>query len=226
MKEPLDLLIFPGGGSPANPLYHQVYELLEREAKRVGYEEIYLLTWPGHCDKNGRFNGELTMEGAKYVAEKKILELEKSGKKYHVLGRSFGIIVALDCVDTLEVHNFTRLILWGPPPYWLLWELFKKDFHENKQKNESKGLNISGRFFEGVLPVEYLLKKMDVTTIVATGAEDTYSTPQFLHYLQNMYGYKYNLYFRWPIRGCKHEVTEANPNWKEYIKALFYEKFL
>lgn len=92
-----DLLIFPGGGSPNAKLYKKVYDLLIREAKNRRYDAVSVLSWPGHCNKQGRVDSELTMESALRDATKRILEQERLRRKYHILGRSFGTIVAVAC---------------------------------------------------------------------------------------------------------------------------------
>jgi alpha-beta hydrolase superfamily lysophospholipase len=214
-----DLLIFPGGGSPESLLYRKVYELLKIEARANGYETISLLCWPGHSYKGGCFDSELTMEGALRVATKRILEQEKLGREYHLLGRSFGTIIAVASIQDIETPNLKKLILWGPPPFWLLWKLFVKDLEKYREVALDKGLNISKNFFSSVIPFETLVENIEVDTIVATGTGDPYSTPAFLNYLKAICSNNQQIQFKL-VENCKHEVTEDDSNWKEYVEAL------
>lgn len=216
-----DLLIFPGGGSPENPLYRKVYHLLQTEAKNVGYEGVSVLSWPGHSDRENEFSSELSFGGAMGVALARIREQEESLHSFDILARSFGTMVALTCAKESVPHCLGKLILWGPPPFWLMWELFEKGFQANASKNLSKGLRIAPEFFSGLRPVEYLLKDIKVETTVATGQLDPYSTPAFHDYLKAMYGTRADIRFPDPVVGCEHEVTADNPHRKEYIDVLF-----
>jgi pimeloyl-ACP methyl ester carboxylesterase len=216
-----DLLIFPGGGSPENSLYHKVYDLLQTEAKNAGYERVSVLSWPGHSDYKNEFSSDLSMSGAMEVALARIREQEESSRAFDILARSFGTMVALACVKESAPCGLGKLILWGPPPFWLMWELFEKDLHANASKNLSKGLCVSPEFFSGLTPVEYLLRDINVETTVATGQLDPYSTPEFHGYLETMHGTQAHIRFPGPVVGCGHEVTADNPHKKEYIDALF-----
>lgn len=240
-----DLLIFPGGGSPNNSLYHDVYQLLYDEAKKIGYENISVLSWPGHSNAQNEFPSALTMSGAMKVASARVREQEATARPFDILARSFGTVVAVSCVreenpvrnspqiltEDFEVVAVTmkqkrpdgleRLILWGPPPYWVMWELFERDFCANEKKNRDKGLRVSLEFFSGLPPFEALLKDITVETTVATGREDPHCTPEFHGYLKAMYGGGNRIRFPEPVVGCKHEVTADNPNWGKYIVALF-----
>ncbi len=216
-----DLLIFPGGGSPENSLYRKVYDLLQAEAKNVGYEDISVLSWPGHSDDKNEFSSDLSMRGAMEIALASIEEQEESSRSFDILARSFGTVVALSCARAKPPRGLGRLILWGPPPFWLMWELFGNDPHANGSKYLNKGLRVSREFFSGLSPVEFLLRNITVETTVATGELDPYCTPEFHSYLKAMHGTQERIRFPEPVVGCGHEVTADNPHRKEYIDALF-----
>lgn len=210
------LLIFPGGGSPHNERYASVYRLLDRLGKSHGYTCIETLVWPGHTS-----GSVLTLDGALSTAQSRLDEIEAAGTDYCVLARSFGCIVALAACTGRE--HLKKLILWGPPPYWLLWEMFSRDFDRNREITLSKGTYIDKSFFPSLHPVESMLKDVVCETIVATGAADPYVPQFFLDYLASLARDTSKVRFKPAVCGASHEVAEDAPPAviAAYTQALF-----
>ncbi len=215
------LVVFPGMGNPDNSFYRKVYFLIENEALKLGFKEVDIsIRWPGHINEKRESVGTLLFDEAINCALSKIRELEDNNKNYTLLGRSFGAIVACYCALSAKLKGLKKIILWGPPPYWLLWKMFKKDLMSNSKIAIDKGLMISETFFSSAIPIETLLPLLNYPITIATGTEDTYSPPAFLEYLRSLTGNKTNVYFKL-VTGAIHEMTYDSPAWEEYVEILF-----
>lgn len=221
----MKLVIFPGGGSPGNPKYASVYRLLELEATKYGYTSIDSpLRWPGH-DKNGL----LTQDGAMQIANAKLVELEARSDKYDILARSFGCHVALKIALDKRPKLLHKIILWGPPPYWLHWDMWYKDIEIQKGKAAEKGLSVDEKLFPSIVPIEWMLPQIPYETVIATGAQDPYVPHDYLRYLESLVqGSKsdkfcQSIIFKEAVPGAVHEVTGDSPLpvIEAYFKALF-----
>lgn len=221
----MKLIIFPGGGSPGNPKYGSVYRLLELEAKNYGYTSTDIsLRWPGH-----EKNGVLTLEGAQQLAEAKLDELEAGSEKYDILARSFGCYVALKIALDKKPKGLRKIILWGPPPYWLMWEMWCKQLETWMPKAAEKGLSVDEKLFPSVVPIECMLPQISYETVVATGTQDPYVSHNYLRYLESLVQERKSDKFCQSIKikeavpGAVHEVTEDSPKpvIAAYMKALF-----
>lgn len=219
----MKLLVFPGVGSPENPIYAEVYSLIEEGAKRFGFGSIKICYWPGQIEAE---EDELTLDGAVNVAKQKIQEAENDGEPYCILGRSFGTIVCAKTLSEISVSKFKSIILWGPPPFPVLWELFKRDFEKTKLTAEQKGTRISDRFFDSITPLETLIPNIKHPTVIATGTEDKYCRPYFISYLKKLVNNTDNLSLR-VVNGAPHEVTHESPKVviEEYQQKLLNEKY-
>lgn len=67
----MKLIVFPGGSDSNHTEYNQVYTLITKEAKKLGYTEIYIPTYLGH--KSHPQEGVLTLKGAVETVRKTIL---------------------------------------------------------------------------------------------------------------------------------------------------------
>ena len=213
------LVVFPGAGDPASPLYQSVYLLLEQLAKDHGYSEVSTdVRWPGHLSVN---NLSLTLGSSVDLAMKRLSLLDGH---YDLLARSFGCFVALKCENMLPPTNKpSRIMLWGPPPFWLVWQMFIRDFTENASIARDKGVQIGEDFFPSIEPVESLLQNITTPTIVTSGSLDPYCSPSFLDYLKNIVMANEKVIVREPIKGAKHEVArDSDPELiNAYSNALF-----
>lgn len=114
-------------------------------------------------------------------------------------------------------------MLWGPPPFWLVWQMFIRDFAENASIARDKGVQIGEDFFPSIEPVESLLQNVTTPTIVTSGSLDPYCSPSFLGYLKNIVMANKKVIVREPIKGAKHEVAmDSDPELiNAYSNALF-----
>ncbi len=139
----MNLLILPGGGNPeASTLYHEVYAVITREAKKFGYNEVKSdVRWPGHVLSSEQYeqSDPLTLNGAVTVAIEAIKALPDD-EPFTILARSFGCLVALKLANQEDksIRRASKNILWGPAPYWLLWEIFVRDLKKNQEISKNK----------------------------------------------------------------------------------------
>lgn len=221
----MKLVIFPGGGSPGNPTYASAYGLLKRSAPEHGYDTVDTsLRWPGHEEQ-----GVLTLEGALERARLKVAELEDDSQPYDFLARSFGCYVAIKSALETQPKGLRKVILWGPPPYWLMWEMWHKDLDANRLIATGKGLSVNEALFPSLEAIECLLPMMRHETVVATGEQDPYVSPAYLRYLESIVQerrstkYSQSIRFKDAVPGAVHEVTGEAPApvILAYLKALF-----
>ena len=206
----MNLIIFPGGGSPTNEMYRKVYDLLAGAATNYGYQNIDTsITYPGHADNDGKSSGKLTLDGAIGMAISSVQEYETKGLQYDFLGRSFGTIVATKIATDRKLKYLRKVILWGPPPYWLIWQMFVRDLKENIKIANEKGLHVDATFFPSLEPLESMLPLLEHRTVVATGTKDPHSKPIYINYLSNCVVHKFNFLFR-IVENAPHEVTREN----------------
>lgn len=224
----MNLLILPGGGNPdTSPTYRKVYELIAREAQKYGYDQVYSdIRWPGHVSLGESYDKvpPLTLSGAVSVAIAAINNLPD--EPFTILGRSFGCFVALKLADHENemVKHPVKNILWGPDPYWQLWRDFVRDFEVNKAIAQEKGLKVDASSFASIEPVEVLLRKISIPTLVTSGALDTGCTPSFMSYLSSIaVGNSMVRVNKIPVTGAKHEVTDESCMQvvNDYSDALF-----
>ena len=151
-----------------------------------------------------------------------IRRYEDARKPYDILGRSFGTYVALKITETLQPKFLGRLILWGVPPFWHMWELYVRDFSETFEVAKTKGVLISRDSFSSLEPVEPIMKKITCPVIIASGTEDSHSTPNDINSFKALIKNKH-IHFKDPVEGAPHEVSEdlSKSLITEYHKALF-----
>ncbi|HVX91035.1 MAG TPA: hypothetical protein VHC20_05430 [Candidatus Paceibacterota bacterium] len=219
----MKLVIFPGSASPNNSLYRGVYGLIQRRASEFGYSEVDCsLRWPGHFDQNGKSDSNfITLEGAVAEAGAKIAELERDGQPYHILARSFGNYVAAKTILLAKPKLVQRLLLWAPPPYWVLWRMFVRDERETRQIANEKWLAFDGSFFPSIIPLETMLPQLEIECVAATGGADKYCRFEYLVYLRSLVQ-RSPFIVRDEVSGAPHEVHEDLPPAvvDSYLKAL------
>src|SRR3989304_1117110 len=217
------LLIFPGVGSPENSTYADVYALLNVGAKDYGYDKVSICHWPG---QRANETDILTLGGAVEIAKNAINTCENEDGEYSILGRSFGTIVAARVLSEIKPTRLKRVIMWGPPPYSVLWKLFKFEIDKTKQKAEEKGTRIDNSFFNSIIPFESLVLTIDCPTVIATGTEDLWVPPSFIQYIQTLLKGKDNFSFR-VVDGAGHECSTKCPVevQKKYLQKLLDEGY-
>ncbi len=224
----MNLLVLPGGGNPdTSTTYRKVYELIAREARKYGYAQVYSdIRWPGHVSSGESYDNvpSLTLSGAVSVVIAAINNLPD--EPFTILGRSFGSFVALKLADHENemVKRPVKNILWGPDPYWQLWRDFVKDLEVNKAIAKEKGLKVDATSFASMEPIEVLLRKITIPTLVTSGSLDTGCTRSFMTYLSSITeGNDMVRVNKIPVNGAKHEVTDddAADVIDSYCKALF-----
>jgi pimeloyl-ACP methyl ester carboxylesterase len=219
----MNLLILPGGENPsASPLYAQVFSVLEREAKRYGFDSVFSdLRWPGHVQESEyKLGSSLTLPGAVKVAIRKIDSMPEG--PFVLLARSFGCMVALK-IATESFKKPAKIILWGPAPFWMQWNMFKKNLTTNRENARKRGLKIGEDYFGSIEPVEFLLPSVTVPTVVATGTKDIYCTPSFIAYLHQISECNPLVNIKNPVIGAPHEVSDdmGEEIVKSYAETLF-----
>ena len=218
----MQLLIFPGGGSPHTHLYSAVYALLEQEAGNYGYDGIDgSITWPGQILRDDAASAALTLHGAQEVAAAKIVDYESRGIAYDLLGRSFGCLVAAQCAVNLKPKHLRKIKLWGPSAFWMLWQKYARDLESNREICRSKGLIVDETYFPSLVPFESLICHLDYHTVIATGTKDNYSSPAYLDYLRSITASNNLVTFRM-VQDAPHEVTKdlCETVVKAYLDAL------
>lgn len=222
----MKLLIFPAGGSPDNERYTEVYELLAHVGAEYGSESVdYSIRWPGQVTSEGKRTGMLAFDSAVTIAHRRLQDYEKDGSNYVVLGRSFGAHVALSCATASGLERLKKVVLWGPSPHWLLWEMFFRDLAENSRISKSKGCYVSKNVYHSLVPIESMLPSLKYPAVIATGSHDIYSPPSFLEYLNTLVPKEHRdtIVFR-TVKDAPHEVKSGNVSptvLKAYLQALF-----
>ena len=218
------LLIFVGAGSPELSQYRDVYELLQLAAPRYGYTDVdWSLRWEGQGLQPQLCSEPLQLSTAVDKGVRKIVEFERLGTEYDIVGRSFGALVAAACVVPRWPKNLRKLILWGPPVYWKMYDKFVRDFEESRKYNLTKGVRIESNYFSSLVPLESLVNELSGPVRLATGSRDTYCSPEFLTYVLSL---RENASEQLTVRvanDASYEVTPQSPPYvvSSYLDALF-----
>lgn len=217
------LLIFPGAGNPSQHLYARVYDLIERGALEYGYETVDTsIRWPGQRNDDSEESAALDFHSSLNVAGRHLQIYEQTSTPYDILARSFGTYVALRIATSLRPRFLNRLILWGVPPFWRMWEIYVRDFDATQRLGTSKGVVINRGLFASLEPVESLLESVSYQVTIASGTEDKFSTSADVSYLRALVVNE-NVRFNQPVKSAPHEVTDEFPSAvvSDYFHALF-----
>jgi hypothetical protein len=116
-----------------------------------------------------------------------------------------------------------KIILWGPVPFWVQWNMFKNNLTTNRESARKRGLKIGEDYFGSIEPVEFHIRSVTIPTVVATGTEDIYCTPSFLKYLGELSRGNPFVRIKEPVVGAPHEVTDevGEGTLRSYAQALF-----
>lgn len=212
------LLIFPGSGDPAYPLYARVYELIASLASKAGYDDVDCsIRWPGQ--KSFNRPGVLNVHSAVAVAKDHLRNADEAGGDYVVLARSFGCFVALQATTEYRPRNCRRLVLWGPPPYWKLHDLLVSQIEDQIRKSRDKHVIIDGSYFSSFTPVEQLLRDAVIETVVAYGTKDRLAPKHLVSVIEEIAAENQLVKSPRSVIGADHEVTGDEP--PEVIAAYF-----
>ncbi|MCX6177913.1 MAG: hypothetical protein NT163_00815 [Chlorobiales bacterium] len=226
----MNLLILPGSGNPdASPLYTKVYDVISREAKNFGFNQVKSDTrYPGHVSASDNYDQSdpLTLSGAVKAACKAIQTLPDD-EPFTILARSFGCLVALKLAshEDQSIRRASKNILWGPSPYWLLWQICVRDLKKEKEKGKGKGCKLDETTFPSIESFESLIIHTSIRTVVASGDQDSYCSPAYLNYLSSLTKDNKLVIFNPPVVGAIHEVTDecGEQVVQDYAVALFKE---
>lgn len=209
----MNLVVFPGGGNP--DIRPGAYEVIKREAEKYGYERVFNdLRWPGHLRKGEEYDSasSITLPKAVNAAKTRIQEIDFQ-EPYTIIARCFGCLVALAFVSDISVDKtmIKKLILWAPPPYWFIWDRFVNKTSEENKSNVTKGrgLKADESSFPTIIPVENLIKDVQVPTVIAGGAEDEICTPSFFKLLEDIGKENTWLSFKPLVSGAPHTVDDS-----------------
>ena len=232
MPIPHTLIIAPGAASPTHPRYREAREALVDAASERGYTKIETLSYPGH-DHDG-YALHLDTSSAAIIGA--IKSHCAGGGTPSILARSYGCYAAVRALIDADVQ-IERLVLWGPPPYWLMYEFWRRDLDRivpdihmtRKEEAAARFTRIDGSFFESLVPIEVLLQDRILASrlqhlVLATGEADPYCPPPFLQYLGSLIrALGNNALVCDAIPGVGHSVLarECSPDsWARYLDAV------
>ena len=218
------LIILPGGGDPASPLYHDVYDLIEELALAVGYSSVdKSVRWVGHSSSGTESN--LAFDSAVETARNVIQGHEAKNADYDILARSFGCAVAL-IAASCRPSGLGKIILWGPSPFWKMWELLVRDIEATACDSEKRGLRMDASLFPSLVPIEIALPTTTVQTFVAYGTKDRLVPESFIDHLIDLSKANSFVKAARSAEGASHEVTKAAGAAviDNYRNALFYSE--
>lgn len=215
----MNVLILPGGSSPHADKYKGAYQLLCDAAKHRGYEAVRVALYPGQKDEFGNVSGKATLPSA----IESVCELIKDyfcKDEFIIVARCFGCTVALSVAMKLKIDTLKKIVLWGPAPFWSIWEWYKKDFQKSYEADFKNGVDVSNDYFNSTVPIEYLLKNSyEIPVVVSAGEIDDTCPPSFFNYLREISNR--NIVFKGPVKLCGHTIRPGDPGEKEYLDALF-----
>lgn len=219
-RAPRRLLVFAGSGSPFSESYAGGYQLLKGGAGESGFEEVEIVSWPGQ--KGG---GEtLRFDRALNRARQELHAFAKRGGSFALFARSFGTLVAAKLLGESDVPVPRRTVLWGPPPYPVMWSLFRRDFEATAKRLRGQGTEVDPGFFESIEPFEANFTAIRGDISVAFGTADKYCPPAYRAYLEHLASKtRVDVRFPDPITDAPHEVdkTCADDVKKAYLNLIF-----
>lgn len=212
------LFVFPGAGNPTNGQYFKVYETIRAAAEEKGYEDIQILTYPGHISSQND-NEELYLESSVEASVNTLELAEKTDIKYDVICRSYGCMVFMKIMLTRELKLVHKIVLWGPSPYCNAYKAIMRDEDAAKKIGISKGVRLSSKIFSSADPFEIQLMQHtgNKKIYIGTGELDNHCKPVFLHFLDAYLDYDKRFSYS-VIRGVEHEIDYPN---EDYLNFLF-----
>lgn len=207
------LIIFSGGGDPFLS-YKKVYDLIKEMSKKCSYSECSVVNWPGHFSFDD--TSTMTLKNALPIAQDILKKLEEGNQPYDIIARSFGCSVFLKTYEDIELKKLGKVVLWGPPPFYILYELFKNKLEKQMDIGLTKNVRISPDFISETYPFEYLVSNFSgsIPLRIATGQNDQYCLDFHLSFYNKINKYIDTVL----VKNIGHEVSDYND---DYFNALF-----
>lgn len=212
--------VIPGGSSPSDQKYLEVYGLLKEESEKLGYlfDVLYM---PGQMRENGQIIGQYELKSCVDSVRKKILDLESGKFPYQIMCLSGGCTVLLATLielqnEKISLSKLQKIILYGANPFQLFWKIFSKGEGLDKVGNSTK---FAKDFWQTWQPIEYLLPLIQYKTLVAVGTIDQHVPIYFLEYLKNICRNNEKVSFA-IVEGCGHNVKTDDQNRKVYVETI------
>jgi hypothetical protein len=218
------LIIVPGLSSPNSKKHRPVYEcLLEQASGRLPAAKSEVLLLPGQADPQGNITGEFSIPDAAGFLKKRIQECTEGAVM--LLARSSGCDVVAEALRNSETRKrVSRIVLWGPPPFWLYYDMFTVEGLHTKplpQRKDEDGLYPSSRIVPTAFPFETRLTELDDRTLIASGGKDEYSPPEYHKYLAWLCRKMNDKPKFEEVPDCPHSVTPQCQGWGKYCDVLF-----
>lgn len=136
----MKLIIVPGGGDSASPIYKKGFDLIIDEAEKRGINEHEILRFPGHFSLTGnsQFLNQVT---AAEATLKSLQEPEKAGREYMIFARSFGCGVVMSLLLNHSLPNLKRTVMLGPTPDVGIYKVTIYDIDKDRASKEGKGMS-------------------------------------------------------------------------------------
>lgn len=213
------LLIFPGLSSPNCEKYIPVYQLIRDGAEKYMPNTMTdILCWPGQTNKDNQIKGEFSILNAVEYAREYLSQL--ADYDCMLIARSSGCNIATHLLSNNPPPNINKVVFWGPPPFWLYYDMFVINKKKNLQKAIETGLKVIDNVAPTAIPFEALFQKITCDLLIATGTLDIYCPPTYLSYLQSITTEKKNLDFA-VLNDCPHAVTPECAKANEFIETIF-----
>lgn len=212
------LFVLPGGGDPNFELYKKVYYIISHFSPRNEYENVEILSYPGHLSFS-ESNNDLEVQSSVESVINYFLDKENKKESYDVICRSYGCSVFMNILLDCNLQYVDKITFWGPSPYLNYYKVIMKDEEVGTEIGLEKGVRLSSKTFNSIAPIEIQLMKYKGTQTIriGTGELDKHCKPIFLDFL-NEYLDKDKRFVYQVIPGVGHEVDYPN---EEYLKYLF-----
>jgi hypothetical protein len=226
MKHHEHLTILSGAGSPHAEQYRPVYGMIADEAQQRGIS-VHLVDYVGvgHYPDCGH---GLSLPAAVEKARTDIKN-HPTPSNSTLLCRSFGCVVGCHLIANHreELKAFTRIVLWGPVPLHISWNLFARHRDSLNQTNEEakrKGVVFSTDFWQSIEPVEETVKAFKFISVdIGFGTKDKYCNAAFANYLGKILEGNTSCPVRVAeIANAEHEIR---PEADERIKSEYFRLF-
>ncbi len=214
-------LIIPGLSSPCAPSYEQVYNGLRDSLKSQGFDEVELIFLPGQRKGDPNYLDGLSLSGA-IDTVRKAMRRQSEERSCRLIGQSFGATVVLAAAVEEPWECLEKVICWGPVPFWRSWECFWKGVGRERVANGTR-INSDQAFFQGLWPVEHLLKKLayPIQVRIASGEMDEICPTYYVDYLKGHARSQglINIEFK-GLGGAGHVVRPDEKAWPAFINIM------
>lgn len=190
----MKLFIVPGGGDPEAEAYRKGFALIESQARRREYDEVFIFKFPGHFSLTGR-NAAHNQKTAAQKVSRKLLQTEAAGVQYTIFARSYGCGVVMSVLLKHRLPNLQHILLWGPTPAIGIYEVTV--YHQNaiKRAKREKGCFVDSSSYESCLPldIQLLEYKGSHTLNLWSGTRDEHCRRTYFPFLRDYLGERADL---------------------------------